>query len=188
MTVHSAKGLEFGAVFLFGVEDGIFPGDRSLGDPKEMEEERRLMYVAITRAKKNLFMVLARQRMIFGQTRCMPPSRFLLEIDESHIYKMGNARSIARRPDETTAPPARAEARKAVAGAMASSVAKKKTNIRPSGMDPSEISVGLKVKHDRFGGGVIIKVEPVAGDALVTVDFDGMKKNMLVRTSGLKKA
>ena len=77
MTVHSAKGLEFSSVFIIGAEDGLFPGYKSIGDALALEEERRLMYVAITRAKKRLFIVLTRQRMLFGQTQCYSPSRFL---------------------------------------------------------------------------------------------------------------
>ena len=73
----------FGAVFLIGAEDGIFPSYKSIASAADTEEERRLMYVAITRAKKNLFIVLTRQRMLFGQTQCLPPSRFLREISAS---------------------------------------------------------------------------------------------------------
>ena len=80
MSIHSAKGLEFGAVFIIGAEEGVFPSYRSIQTESETEEERRLMYVAITRAKKNLFIVLAQQRMLFGQTQCNRPSRFLREI------------------------------------------------------------------------------------------------------------
>ena len=80
MTLHSAKGLEFPAVFLVGMEEGIFPGYKSIGEPKELEEERRLAYVGITRAKQNLFISCAKQRTIFGSTSCNQPSRFVKEI------------------------------------------------------------------------------------------------------------
>ena len=80
MTLHSAKGLEFPVVFLVGMEEGIFPGYKSIGEPGELEEERRLCYVGITRAKEHLFMTCARQRTIFGSTSCNNPSRFLKEI------------------------------------------------------------------------------------------------------------
>ena len=186
MTIHSAKGLEFGAVFLIGVEDGIFPSYKSISAPKDLEEERRLMYVAITRAKKNLFIVLTRQRMIFGQTQCFPPSRFLREISPDHLYRMGSAREVEKKPASEIMSPARAQAGKSIARAMKSSVSA--PSKKPAGsLDPSSLTKGMEVIHDRFGEGVIIKVEPVAGDALITVDFDGMKKNMLLRTSGLRK-
>ena len=81
MTMHSAKGLEFPVVFVVGMEEGIFPGMRTIGEPEEMEEERRLCYVGITRAKKELYLSSSRSRMIFGQTRRNPPSCFLDEID-----------------------------------------------------------------------------------------------------------
>lgn len=80
MTLHSAKGLEFPVVFLVGMEEGIFPGYKSIGEPKELEEERRLCYVGITRAKENLFLTCSRQRTIFGSTSCNAVSRFIKEI------------------------------------------------------------------------------------------------------------
>jgi DNA helicase-2/ATP-dependent DNA helicase PcrA len=85
MTLHSAKGLEFPVVFLVGMEEGIFPGYKSIGETKELEEERRLCYVGITRAKEYLFMTCAKQRTIFGSTSCNNPSRFLKEIPESML-------------------------------------------------------------------------------------------------------
>lgn len=81
MTIHSAKGLEFPYVFVVGMEDGIFPGEMAKYNEEDMEEERRLCYVAITRAKKELYLSTSRTRMIFGQTRRNPPSAFLSEID-----------------------------------------------------------------------------------------------------------
>src|SRR5699024_8655368 len=82
MTLHSAKGLEFPVVFLVGMEEGIFPGYKSIGEPKELEEERRLFYVGITRAKQYLYFTCARQRTIFGSTSCNTISRFIKEIPE----------------------------------------------------------------------------------------------------------
>lgn len=187
MTVHSAKGLEFGSVFIIGVEDGIFPGYKSIGDAMATEEERRLMYVAITRAKKNLFIVLTRQRMLYGQTQCLPPSRFLKEIDPGHLYKIGGAREV--RSDisaSAVTSEARARGTKAISSALKSSFARKPA--KQDGLSWNEIAEGMSVVHQRFGEGIVLKVEPVAGDALVTVDFDGMKKNMLANTAGLKRS
>ena len=192
MSIHSAKGLEFGAVFVIGVEDGIFPSYKSISTEKEMEEERRLMYVAITRAKKNLFLVLTKQRMLFGQTQCYPPSRFLKEIDREHLYMMGSAREPERKLPGTVHPNQyREQARKTISSALESGVTSRSSNSKRSsagGLTPDMLQEGMKVKHDRFGTGVILKVEPVAGDALITVDFDGMRKNMLAKTAGLRKA
>ena len=187
MTVHSAKGLEFKSVFIIGAEDGIFPSYRSIGTLTELEEERRLMYVAITRAKKDLFIVLTRQRMLFGQTQCYSPSRFLKEINPEHLYKIGGAREV--KTDSTmkaASTPAREQARKEISSALKSSFTSKPVN--QGGLSASEFTVGLKVVHKRFGDGTVIKVEPVAGDALVTVDFDGMKKNMLANSAGLRRS
>ena len=85
MTLHSAKGLEFPVVFLVGMEEGIFPGYKSIGEPGELEEERRLCYVGITRAKEHLFLTCARTRTIFGSTSCNSPSRFLKEIPKEML-------------------------------------------------------------------------------------------------------
>ncbi len=186
MTVHSAKGLEFGAVFMIGVEDGIFPGYKSIADAFALEEERRLMYVAITRAKRDLFIVLTRQRMLFGQTQCFPPSRFLKEINPEHLYKIGGAREVKKDTSaDNVSSSARQKARKEISSALKSSFERKPA--KREGLPAEAFKVGMNVSHKRFGDGVIIKVEPVAGDALVTVDFDGMKKNMLANSAGLTR-
>ena len=91
MTMHAAKGLEFPVVFVVGTEEGIFPGIRAIGEPEEMEEERRLCYVAMTRAKEKLYMTCASQRMLFGRTSSNLPSRFLEEIPEEFVEKSGRA-------------------------------------------------------------------------------------------------
>lgn len=88
MTMHAAKGLEFPHVFLVGLEEGLFPGSRSLGDPEEMEEERRLCYVAITRAKRSLTICYARQRMLYGRTTTNIASRFVDEIPLECVEKI----------------------------------------------------------------------------------------------------
>jgi len=190
MSIHSAKGLEFAVVFIVGAEETIFPSYRSIQTPDDLEEERRLMYVAITRAKRNLFVMMTRQRMLFGQTQSNMPSRFIKEIDNDLLYKMGTKRP---EPEKNDAPVTRREeARRAIATAMATkhtgvSAAKPKQE-DPGVLKPEEIAVGLMVHHDRFGTGKVLKCEHVGGDALITVDFDGMRKNMLARAAGLKKA
>ena len=103
MTLHSAKGLEYPVVFMTGLEDGVFPHVRSLGDPDELEEERRLCYVGITRARERLYLCHAWSRMLFGSTDYYPPSRFLAEIPEELVHVLGEgahgtpARAIAQR-------------------------------------------------------------------------------------------
>ncbi len=189
MTVHSAKGLEFTAVFLIGLEETIFPGYRSMESEAELEEERRLMYVAVTRAKKNLFLVLAQQRMLYGQTQCNKPSRFIGEIDRDLLYPMGVRRTAKEKEDKL-----RMEASDRVSVGIAeqfrqSSAAKAMESRTDDGsLKPDQIKKGMKVIHPRFGEGEVIKVEPVGGDALLSIDFDGMKKNLLAKSAHLKKA
>lgn len=91
MTIHAAKGLEFDMVFLVSCEDGIFPGYRSIADEEQLEEERRLAYVAITRAKKKLYITSARMRMLYGQTQNFPPSRFVQEVPQQYIEEVGGS-------------------------------------------------------------------------------------------------
>ena len=125
--------------------------------------------------------------MLYGQTQCLPPSRFLKEIDPGHLYKIGGAREV--RSDisaSAVTSEARAKGTKAISSALKSSFARKPA--KQDGLSWNEIAVGMSVVHQRFGEGIVLKVEPVAGDALVTVDFDGMKKNMLANTAGLKRS
>lgn len=189
MTIHSAKGLEFGAVFLIGTEEGVFPSYRSIQSEDDTEEERRLMYVAITRAKRDMFIVLTRQRMLFGQTSCNKPSRFIKEIDPQLLYVMGSNRAKQEKAEPV---PERESSRKSIASALSSQFDKQKEKEKKSAGDPNvlkagQLKEGMKVVHPRFGDGVVLKVEEVGGDALVTVDFDGMRKNMLANSAGLKK-
>ena len=189
MTIHSAKGLEFGAVFLIGAEEGVFPSYRSVQSEDDTEEERRLMYVAITRAKRDMFIVLTRQRMLFGQTSCNRPSRFIKEISPELLYIMGSNRAKEEKP---AMPPERESSRKSIASALSSQFDKKKENAKkaasaPGALSTGQLKEGMKVVHPRFGEGVVLKVEEVGGDALVTVDFDGMRKNMLANAAGLRK-
>ena len=178
MTMHSAKGLEFRNVFIVGVEEGIFPGQRVIGEAEEMEEERRLCYVAITRAKKKLYLCCARQRVLFGQTMSGKPSRFTEEIPEEDLERVGNtvrhssygtaASPMARQKRAFTPQPSR---HAVTAPAPASS------NPKPM---PS-FKTGDSVKHKAFGEGVIVKMTPMGGDNLVEIQFKdiGLKRLML---------
>ena len=180
MTMHSAKGLEFPNVFLVGFEDGLFPGMRAIGDAEEMEEERRLCYVAITRAKKNLFISHARQRMIYGRTSAAMPSRFLKEIPESCIVRKGGSRprqeSVYAPNFSTYAPqPKRRE-----------DIYYKKPAAEASYL---ELNKGDMVLHAAFGRGLVLSVMKMGGDALLEIAFDdiGTKKLMAKTASAHMK-
>ena len=169
MTMHSAKGLEFPNVFLVGFEDGLFPGMRAIGDQEEMEEERRLCYVAITRAKKNLTICYAKQRMLYGRTSASLQSRFLREIPEDITVKKGGYAAYTA--------PAAYQQRQQSNGYIAKSFAR----FVPPAAGPSlDLNKGDMVQHTAFGKGMVLSVIKMGGDALLEIAFDeiGTKKLM----------
>ena len=174
MTMHSAKGLEFPTVYLVGMEEGIFPGIRAIGESEEMEEERRLCYVAITRAKRQLYLLCARQRMLFGRTTANRASRFIDEIPEEHIEKYIPKGYAHRDPSpETMFARPRQETKQHSVAAPAP---------RPKEARPApDFRLGDYVQHKAFGPGVITKLTPMGGDYLVEINFErvGTKKLML---------
>ena len=177
MTIHSAKGLEFPSVYIVGMEEGIFPGIRAIGEQAEMEEERRLCYVAITRAERELELVCARQRMIFGRTTANRVSRFVDEIPEEHIEKnipMGYAHKDPSREQQSYTHTRRRyyDTLKGGVAAPAASAA------NPAAAEI--FAVGDSVRHKAFGDGVITKMSPMGGDFLVEINFaQGVKRLML---------
>ena len=202
MTMHSAKGLEFPTVFIVGAEEGIFPSLRSIGELAEMEEERRLCYVAMTRAKKKLFFTSARQRMLFGKTTAGKTSRFVDEVSEDHIEKP-EAVYVERAifPDAGDLEDRREGARRAQSryaapgtGAHRSISGKKPYISSPASTSksaPLEYKKGDMVDHKAFGRGMITNVQPTGGDALLEVAFDtvGTKKLMAKSASAyMRKA
>lgn len=186
MTMHSAKGLEFPNVFLVGFEDGLFPGMRAIGEPEEMEEERRLCYVAITRAKKNLTISHAKQRMLYGRTNASLPSRFLREIPESMIVKKGGYHTS--RNTEGYAP---AQPRYDYAAAINRIAPTKTAQYTPAGAKGVylELNKGDMVQHTAFGKGMVLSVIKMGGDALLEIAFDqiGTKKLMAKTASAHMK-
>ncbi len=181
MTMHSAKGLEFPNVFLVGFEDGLFPGMRAIGDAEEMEEERRLCYVAITRAKEQLTICHAKQRMLFGRTAAALPSRFLREIPEECTVKKGGYRKIA----EQTANPYGSYNRYS---GYSAPQPKPKAFTSTSAAAPSacpEFNQGDMVMHAAFGRGMVLSVMKMGGDALLEVAFDDIgTKKLMAKTAG----
>ena len=176
MTIHSAKGLEFGTVFLVGMEETIFPGLHAIGDQDEMEEERRLCYVAITRAKKKLYLVSARQRMLFGRTNVNKVSRFVDEIPPELIDHKNVPRGYGYHERRQTVG---FETPRPVAGG---SYALRPAAPKSTGKTAPPVFVtGDRVRHKAFGPGTITKMTPMGGDYLIEVAFDklGTKKLML---------
>ena len=183
MTMHAAKGLEFDNVYIVGAEEGIFPGIRSIGVPEEMEEERRLCYVGITRAKKKLCVSSAGTRMLFGKTTANKPSRFIEEIPSELIEKRGDVMRYERRNELARE---KAYIYDGVTKAPAYNEAKAK---RPLGAPskakvsaaPSDYHTGDNVKHKAFGEGVVTKLTPMGGDCLIEIEFSkvGTKRFML---------
>ena len=198
MTMHSAKGLEFPHVFLVGFEEGLFPGMRAIGEREEMEEERRLCYVAITRAKQTLTISHARQRMLYGRTNAALASRFLKEIPEEDLVFMGSEQRAPERssygnygsfggyggfgdsayrtqsPRSATQKPVRTSSFVVSASAPATYL---------------EVNKGDMVQHTAFGKGMVLSVMKMGGDALLEIAFDqiGTKKLMAKTASAHMK-
>ena len=172
MTLHTAKGLEFPTVFLTGMEDGIFPHSRTLGEKDEVEEERRLAYVGLTRARQRLYISRAEYRSTLGAPNYNPPSRFLDEIPEDVIEWRNESStslspSMLKRPRVSTTPPPRATGKK---------------------ISTIELSVGERVSHDTFGLGVVIAVAGEADKAEATIKFGQYgEKRLLLRYAPVEK-
>ena len=169
MTLHTAKGLEFPVVFLTGMEDGVFPHMRSLGEPKELEEERRLAYVGITRAEQRLYISRAAVRSSWGSPAFNPASRFVAEIPSELVDWRSDpeksAWSAAARRDSRPAP-----ARK------------------PGGRQIPNLTPGDRITHDQFGLGTVVSVDGVAEKTKVKIDFGGGgEKTLLLAYAPLEK-
>lgn len=180
MTMHAAKGLEFPVVFLAGMEDGLFPGFRAMEKEEDMEEERRLCYVAVTRAKEQLYLTCAERRLLYGRTQYAHPSRFIDEMPEelldSNIVESRRF-SAATAPDPTFDRPQVMRARYVSAGA-----AKPGASVAPAkpAVPLPDYAAGDRVRHRAFGDGMIVSVKPMGGDALLEIAFDqkGTKRLM----------
>ncbi len=212
MTLHSAKGLEFPVVFLVGMEEGIFPGYKSISEPKELEEERRLCYVGITRAKENLFLTCSKQRTIFGSTSCNQVSRFLREIpeellegydeslgekQESNVFGDSKYNWTYGSKDNGDIKSYKIEKREpAMASASSNgfmfrtaenflnSLGKKS---KGSEVDLSQYKAGIKIFHKKFGEGIISNIEPEGEDLKVDIQFDKVgHKRLMAKFANLE--
>ena len=172
MTLHTAKGLEFPTVFLTGMEDGIFPHSRTLGEKDEVEEERRLAYVGLTRARKYLYISRAQYRSTWGAPNYNPPSRFLDEIPEDVIEWRNDSStsvsaSLIKRSRVATAPPPRATGKK---------------------ISAIELHIGERVSHDTFGVGTVVSVAGEGDKAEATIKFGQYgEKRLLLRYAPVEK-
>ncbi len=178
MTMHAAKGLEFPQVFLVGFEDGLFPGMRAIGDREEMEEERRLCYVAITRAKEKLTITFARSRMLYGRTAAAMASRFLREIPQDLTVRKGGFQRPSQEGFSGSEGGYTPRYTQPQVAPKPSYLASNGASAAPKGM--LELNRGDMVSHAAFGKGLVLSVMKMGGDALLEIAFDqfGTKKLM----------
>ncbi|MEU6479575.1 DNA helicase PcrA [Streptomyces sp. NPDC047017] len=185
MTLHTAKGLEFPVVFLTGMEDGVFPHMRALGQVKELEEERRLAYVGITRARERLYLTRSTMRSAWGQPSYNPPSRFLEEIPAVHVdwKRTGGSAPVSSGPASGVAA-SLSSSRSRSSAAGASGFATRRAADKPV----VSLAVGDRVTHDQFGLGTVVAVKGTGGNAEATIDFGDTKpKRLLLRYAPVEK-
>ena len=186
MTLHSAKGLEFPTVFLIGMEEGIFPHFRALNSPDEMEEERRLCYVGITRAQRNVFLTRAQSRMIYGEVQVNRPSRFLSEIPES-LLEQKQKRPIKPGPSQQLHLPPRQLS--PVAPSILRPAAPPKPAVAGSDGPAVQWKVGDKAAHGKWGVGMVVEVKGSGDNQEVKIAFPGEGiKALAVKFAPIRKA
>ena len=172
MTVHSAKGLEFSNVYLVGMEQGVFPGMRSMDAKDDVEEERRLAYVALTRAKKHLTISTTSSRMLFGMTMRNLPSQFLKEIDSNLIAVEKKQRPFGQKAVSRAPEP--------VQSMFLQRQMTTQKAAKPSPSGTIDLRVGDRIRHKTFGEGTILAMEKMGNDTMLEIGFDlvGTKKIM----------
>ncbi|MEU4893570.1 DNA helicase PcrA [Streptomyces sp. NPDC044780] len=188
MTLHTAKGLEFPVVFLSGMEDGVFPHMRALGQTKELEEERRLAYVGITRARERLYLTRSTMRSAWGQPAYNPPSRFLEEIPDQYVRwrRTGPATPSASMGGVASTPPSGLSSGLSSSRARTggSGFATRRAKERPV----VALAIGDRVTHDSFGLGTVVAVKGSGDNAEATIDFgDEKPKRLLLRYAPVEK-
>ena len=204
MTLHSAKGLEFPVVFLVGMEEGVFPGYKSIVEQKELEEERRLCYVGVTRAKEKLYLTNSKQRTTFGSTTHNPPSRFLQEIpkelldgyeepasipESNYTWSYGSRSNSDVKIYKNSEPVyAAAKSNNGFAFRTAESFLNNLTkNNEPKNVDLSGYQSGVRVYHKKFGEGTINYVEEEGNDLKVDINFDKVgHKRLMAKFANLE--
>ena len=198
MTVHSAKGLEFRVVFVVGMEEDLFPSQMCSDSPRGLEEERRLFYVAITRAEEYLFISHAKTRFRYGKMEFCEPSRFIREIDSRYLRPKGGGTLLTStikpisRPSVSapSAPvPTGAEARRFVklTPSLTASQSATSSSSSSASVPCGNVTVGCKVQHDRFGLGIVTAIEGKGIDIKATVNFENVgQKQLLLRFAKIK--
>ena len=176
MTIHSAKGLEFNTVFLPGMEEGVFPGAQVLNDPGEIEEERRLAYVAITRAKEELYLIHCSERLLFGKTSYNPVSRFASEISPEYTDAVVNRKSNTMEKLQSAGIKRRHQ--------LSTEIFKDSSELGNVGKTQGyeTFAEGDRVSHMTFGDGTVESVIPMGADTMYTINFDEHGKKRLMAT------
>lgn len=177
MTIHSAKGLEFKNIFVVGMEENLFPSQMMLSSRKDLEEERRLFYVAVTRAEKKLTLTYATTRYYYGRLQNCEPSRFLEEIDPNYLK---NAQNLTKSSSMSV----NASFIKNITSRPSTQSTVVKTNYKPSAdfkpSDTKNLQKGMKVEHQKFGFGMVKDIENFSGDRKATIDFEGIGEKVLL--------
>lgn len=184
MTLHSAKGLEFPVVYIVGLEENLFPSQLSLDSREELEEERRLFYVGVTRAQKKVFLSYAVSRYRWGKLVYSEQSRFIDEIDPAYLdYDIKTAEKQVESPWYKNNPAFKATLN--FKPAVKKPIPKPTLNFKPD--DTSNLEAGMKIEHNRFGKGEVIKVEGAAGNKKATIQFSDLgKKQIILRYAKMK--
>ena len=189
MTIHAAKGLEFPVVFLAGMEEGVFPSQQSIGEAEEMSEERRLAYVAITRAKEMLYLTSARNRLLYGRTTYGSPSRFVKEIPQSLIERPLSRKMPQKNPFDASQRQRREnyyESFRELRRPPESLEQKKRSS--PDSFGVERFAEGERVSHAIFGAGTVVSSRDMGGDILYEVRFDnGQSKKLMATFAKLKR-
>lgn len=197
MTVHSAKGLEFKNVFVVGLEEKLFPSNMSGDSPRALEEERRLFYVAITRAEENCMLSFSKSRMRYGTLEYGSPSRFIAEIDDSYV-KIPSGIALGRRIDEAASSfrKENRERKSPISNPSSSAIPQNQRTLkrvgalppsRKTNSSPSNLEVGQKVEHERFGVGFVKKLEGDGDNAKASIEFEHAgTKQLLLRFARFK--
>ncbi len=186
MTLHSSKGLEFPTVFLIGMEEGIFPSIAALMSGEELDEEHRLAYVGITRAKKKLYMTCAKSRMLFGSTQQNKVSRFAEEISEQYLERTGVTKAFGSA--ETSVSSGTKVGIGSASRTAYNPYGFKKPVTQSTASSGNSYKVGDRVKHKVFGIGMVIKAEPMGKDTMMEISFDSVgTKTLMANFSKMEK-